>query len=81
MQSDAIKGKEKKKNQLDANKCKEEKKPKGLLKTVKFLKFPYKEWNKLRHNLDLMHMEKNACDNFIAIVLDICQKIVDGTNA
>jgi hypothetical protein len=28
-----------------------------------------------------MHMEKNACDNFIAIVLDICQKIVDGTNA
>ena len=35
----------------------------------------------LRHNLDVMHIEKNVCDNFIGTLLDIDTKTKDGLNA
>jgi hypothetical protein len=42
---------------------------------------PYWELNLLRHNLDVMHLEKNVCDNFIATLLAICRKTKDDLNA
>jgi hypothetical protein len=80
-QSDVSKGKEEKK-QSDVKKGKEDKKPEDWLKKSSiFFKLPYWKCNKLRHNLDILHMEKNVCDNFIATLLDICKKTKDGTNA
>ena len=32
---------------------------------------PYQEHNLLRHNLDMMHIEKNVCDNLIGTLLNI----------
>lgn len=46
-----------------------------------FFKLPYWEHNKLRHNLDVMHLEKNVCENFIGTLLDILGKTKDGLNA
>ncbi|XP_019189011.1 PREDICTED: uncharacterized protein LOC109183385 [Ipomoea nil] len=40
-----------------------------------FFKLPYWEKLKLRHNLDVMHIEKNICDNIIGTLLNI-----DGKN-
>ena len=35
----------------------------------------------LRHNLDVMHIEKNICDSVMGIVLDIDKKSKDSLNA
>ena len=35
----------------------------------------------LRHNLDVMHIEKNVCDNLIGTMLDILDKSKDTTKA
>ena len=35
-----------------------------------FFQLPYWEHNKLRHNLDVMHIEKNVCDNVIFTLLN-----------
>lgn len=45
-------------------------------KSISF-KLPY--WRKLllSHNLDILHIEKNACDNLIGIMLGIVGKIND----
>ena len=32
---------------------------------------PYLEYNLLCHNLDLMHIEKNVCDNLIGTFLGL----------
>ena len=42
---------------------------------------PYWELNKLRHNLDVMHIEKNVFDNLIGTLLNIDSKTKDGLNA
>ncbi|KAI0501991.1 hypothetical protein KFK09_016936 [Dendrobium nobile] len=36
-----------------------------------FFELPYWEYNLLPHNLDVMHIEKNVCDNFIGTLLDL----------
>lgn len=35
-----------------------------------FFELPYWEFNLLRHNLDVMHIEKNVCDNIIFTLLN-----------
>ncbi|KAA0062931.1 uncharacterized protein E6C27_scaffold468G00250 [Cucumis melo var. makuwa] len=46
-----------------------------------FFELPY--WSRLllRHKLDVMHIEKNICDNLVGTLLNIEQKIKDTTNA
>ncbi|XP_075077028.1 uncharacterized protein LOC142163788 [Nicotiana tabacum] len=39
-----------------------------------FFELPYWETNKLRHNLDLMHNEKNICDSILGTLLEIDEK-------
>lgn len=61
---------------------KPEKKPEDWLKKQSiFFKLPYWEKNKLRHNIDVMHLEKNVCDNFIGTLLAILRKSKDGLKA
>lgn len=70
------------KKELDGGCGKVEKKPEDWLKKRSiFFQLPYWEHNKLRHNLDVMHLEKNVCDNFIATLLNICHKTKDDLNA
>ncbi|XP_056686007.1 uncharacterized protein [Spinacia oleracea] len=46
-----------------------------------FFRLPY--WSKLliRHNLDVMHIEKNICDNILGTILDIPNKTKDTLKA
>ncbi|XP_009766293.2 uncharacterized protein [Nicotiana sylvestris] len=46
-----------------------------------FFEFPYWVHNKLRHNLDMMHIEKNICDSFLGTLLDIPGKSKDHVNS
>ncbi|KAI0496515.1 hypothetical protein KFK09_022834 [Dendrobium nobile] len=43
----------------------------GWKKKSIFFNLPYWEYNLLPHNLDVMHIEKNICDNFIGTLLDL----------
>ena len=70
-----------KKNQTKGSSGKEKKPEDWLKKRSIFFKLPYWEHNKLRHNLDVMHLEKNVCENFIGTLLDILGKTKDGLNA
>ncbi|XP_074300446.1 uncharacterized protein LOC141631709 [Silene latifolia] len=45
-----------------------------------FFELPYWEHNPLRHNLDVMHIEKNVCDNILGTLLDM-DKSRDDVNA
>ena len=42
---------------------------------------PYWSTHLLRHNLDVMHREKNVCDNIIGTLLDIKGKSKDNLKA
>lgn len=42
-----------------------------------FFELPYWEFNVLRHNLDVMHIEKNVCDNVLGTLLDMHGKSKD----
>jgi hypothetical protein len=42
-----------------------------------FFRLPYWKDNMLRHNLDIMHIEKNVMDNILGTILDIKGKIKD----
>ncbi|XP_031108598.1 uncharacterized protein LOC116013079 [Ipomoea triloba] len=46
-----------------------------------FFKLPYWKKLKLRHNLDVMHIEKNICDNIIGTLLNIDGKNKDTLKA
>ena len=46
-----------------------------------FFKLPYWLRLLLRHKLDIMHIEKNVCDNLVGTLLKIEGKIKDTTNA
>jgi hypothetical protein len=46
-----------------------------------FFELPYWAENTLRHNFDVMHIEKNICDNIIGTLLDIPGKTKDHVNA
>jgi hypothetical protein len=46
-----------------------------------FFELPYWKDNLLRHNLDMMHIEKNVCDNIIFTLLNDSKKSKDRVNA
>lgn len=46
-----------------------------------FFELPYWQFIRCRHNLDVMHIEKNICDNLIGTLLDIRGKSKDHTKA
>lgn len=46
-----------------------------------FFELPYWEFNMLRHNLDVMHIEKNVFDNLVYTLLDDKNKSKDNLNA
>ncbi|XP_019056998.1 PREDICTED: uncharacterized protein LOC109116289 [Tarenaya hassleriana] len=46
-----------------------------------FWELPYWRHHKLRHNLDVMHIEKNFFDNIINTVLNVAQKTKDNINS
>ncbi|XP_019255072.1 PREDICTED: uncharacterized protein LOC109233652 [Nicotiana attenuata] len=46
-----------------------------------FFELPYWQHNSLRHNLDVMHIDKNIVDNVIGTILDIPGKTKDHANA
>lgn len=46
-----------------------------------FFDLPYWKTNTLRHNLDVMHIEKNICDNVLGTLLDIPGKTKDSIGA
>ena len=62
--------------------AKEEKKNElNWTKNSIFLELPY--WSNLliRHNIDVMHVEKNICDNMLSTLLDISGKMKDNNKA
>ena len=61
------------------NKRKRKRTPEELNWTKKsiFFELPYWETLKLRHNLDVMHIEKNICDNVLGTLLNIEGKTKD----
>ena len=46
-----------------------------------YFELPYWKFNLLCHNLDLMHIEKNVCDNVIYTLLNEQGKTKDHLNA
>ncbi|XP_016185884.1 uncharacterized protein LOC107627561 [Arachis ipaensis] len=46
-----------------------------------FFELPYWEENMLRHNLDVMHIEKNVCDNIVFTILNDNEKSKDNLKA
>ncbi|XP_070043641.1 uncharacterized protein [Nicotiana tomentosiformis] len=46
-----------------------------------FFELSYWAHNKLRHNLDIMHIEKNICDSFLVTLLDMPGKSKDHVNS
>ena len=46
-----------------------------------FFDLPYLKDLLVRHNLDVMHIEKNVCENLIGTLLNIPGKTKDGANA
>lgn len=65
------KGKEKENNEEDHN----------WRKRSIFFELPYWEHNLIRHNLDVMHIEKNVCDNVLWTILNVDGKGKDNLNA
>ncbi|KAK9045784.1 hypothetical protein V6N11_051692 [Hibiscus sabdariffa] len=65
------------------NKMKRKSTPEELNWTKKsiFFELPYWKTMKLRHNLDVMHIEKNICDNILGTMLNIEGKTKDTVNA
>ncbi|KAL3846266.1 hypothetical protein ACJIZ3_003669 [Penstemon smallii] len=46
-----------------------------------FFELPYWKDNLIRHNLDVMHIEKNVCESIIGTLLNLEGKTKDGLNA
>ena len=46
-----------------------------------FFDLPYWRFNLIRHNLDVMHIEKNVCDSVIGTLLGIKDKTKDNVNS
>ncbi|XP_028094798.1 uncharacterized protein LOC114294835 [Camellia sinensis] len=65
------KGKKKKDNEEDHN----------WRKRSIFFELPHWEHNLIRHNLDVMHIEKNMCDNVLWTILNVDGKGKDNLNA
>jgi len=50
-------------------------------KRLNVFELPYWVTNKLRHNFDVMHIDKNVCDSIVDTLLDIQGKTKDHVNA
>ena len=50
-------------------------------KKVNFFELPYWQHNLLRHNLDVMHIEKNIVDSILETLFDISGKTKDHAKA
>ncbi|CAN6676733.1 unnamed protein product [Malus baccata var. baccata] len=46
-----------------------------------FFELPYWEHNLIRHNLDVMHIEKNCCENIMCTILGVAKKTKDNLKA
>jgi hypothetical protein len=46
-----------------------------------FFKLPYWSTLKLRHNLDVIHIEKNICDSVLGTLINIDEKTKDTVKA
>lgn len=46
-----------------------------------FFRLPYWEHLLVRHNLDIMHIEKNVCDNIVNTLLNVDRKSKDNLNS
>ncbi|CAN1180729.1 hypothetical protein LINPERHAP2_LOCUS34933 [Linum perenne] len=57
----------KKKSKIDGG---NKKKAEQWKKKSCFFQLPYWEFNKLRHNFDVMHIEKNVCDNLLYTLIN-----------
>ncbi|XP_020249390.1 uncharacterized protein LOC109826781 [Asparagus officinalis] len=55
--------------------------PKGWSKFSIFFQLPYWQKLKIRHNLDVMHIEKNVCDNIVSTLLQDPNKSKDDLRA
>ncbi|XP_020262242.1 uncharacterized protein LOC109838190 [Asparagus officinalis] len=55
--------------------------PKGWSKFSIFFQLPYWQKLKIRHNLDVMHIEKNVCDNIVSTLLQDPNKSNDDLRA
>ncbi|TYK05234.1 uncharacterized protein E5676_scaffold108G00430 [Cucumis melo var. makuwa] len=67
---------------VDKKKQKRQKELKEMWKKRSiFFDLPYWKELVLRHNLDVMHVEKNVCESIIGTLLDINGKSKDGYNA
>ncbi|XP_052189866.1 uncharacterized protein LOC127799683 [Diospyros lotus] len=53
----------------------------GWKKHSIFFELPYWQDNLIRHNLDVMHIEKNVCDNIIWTLLNVSGKSKDNLKA
>ena len=50
-------------------------------KSIFFFQFPYWKTLILRHNLDVMHIEKNICDSIVGTLLSIDGNSKDNMNS
>ncbi|XP_073058473.1 uncharacterized protein [Primulina eburnea] len=82
----------KKKRSQNLNNAKRKRKTHDISKNVQksdqmwkkksiFFSLPYWSGLLLRHNLDVMHVEKNVCENIIGTLLNVKKKSKDGVNA
>ena len=75
-------------NEFGKNKKPEKRKRQKKVKTKSpfkkksiFFNLPYWKHNVSRHNLDVMHIEKNICDNILGTLLNIARKSKDHIKA
>ena len=53
----------------------------GWKKKSIFFELPYWKENLIHHNLNVMHIEKNVCDNILGTLLDLDGKAKDNLKA
>ena len=66
---------------LERIKRKQKRKNDGPSKKSIFFELSYWATNKLKHNLDVMHIEKNICDSLLGTLLDIHGNFKDHINS
>jgi len=68
-------------HEIIGNKRKRNEGPKIYSRKVGLWRLPYWKHLKLPHNLDVMHIEKNICENILGTLLNVQGKTKDTTNA
>ena len=66
---------------ITGNKRKRNEGPRIYSRKVGLWSLPYWQHLKLPHNLDVMHIEKNICENILGTLLNVQGKTKDTTNA